>query len=59
MTVIEDYIKKYGSQQKAGKQLGVSQTAVWNWLNGKSRPRLEVARMIAKEMKVSLEKVYE
>lgn len=58
MGVIDKFIEKYGSQQKAAARLGVSQAAVWKWTTRETNPSLRYARLIAEEMGVSLDDVY-
>lgn len=58
MRVINRFIEKYGSQQKAADRLGVSQTAVWKWTTGESNPSLRYARIIAEDMGETLDGVY-
>lgn len=58
MSIIHDFVEKHGSQHAAARALGVSQAAIWKWLNGLSTPSPAAASRIAKDMGVSMEDVY-
>lgn len=44
---LRDYLNKSGeTQEHLAERLGVSQSAVSQWLNGKTKPSLEMAGLI-------------
>ena len=59
MRVIDKFIEKDGSEQKAANKLGVSQAAVWKWAMRETNPSLKYARMIAEDMGETLDSVYD
>ena len=53
-----DFIKTYvneecaGNVSKASRELGVSNTALWQWINGKRKPKLEAISPVLEHLNV-------